>query len=51
MKHAVRNFVVIDSIHGPFVINRHSARQAEALIKTGRPHNQGELDTIMQVID
>jgi len=51
MNQTVRNFVVIDSIHGPFMINRHCALQAEALIKTGRPHIQGELDTIMQVID
>ncbi|MBN3769886.1 FkbM family methyltransferase [Burkholderia sp. Se-20378] len=51
MNQIVRNFVVIDSIHGPFVINRHCAFQAEALIKTGRPHIQGELDTILHVID
>ncbi|WFN14881.1 FkbM family methyltransferase [Burkholderia contaminans] len=51
MEQTVRNFVVIDSIHGPFVINRHCALQAEALIKTGRPHIQGELDTILHVID
>ncbi|WFN13787.1 FkbM family methyltransferase [Burkholderia contaminans] len=42
---------MIDSIHGPFVINRHCAYQAEALIKTGRPHIQHELDAILQVID
>ncbi|WP_446904670.1 FkbM family methyltransferase [Burkholderia sp. YIM B11467] len=51
MNQTVRNFVVIDSIHGPFVINRHCALQAEALIKTGRPHIQGELDVMMPVID
>lgn len=51
MNQTVRNFVVIDSIHGPFLINRHCALQAEALIKTGRPHIQGELDTILHVID
>ena len=51
MNQTVRNFVVIDSIHGPFVINRHCALQAEALIKTGRPHIQGETDTILHVID
>jgi len=51
MNQTVRNFVVIDSIHGPFVINRHCAYQAEALIKTGRPHIQDELDTILKVID
>ena len=51
MNQAVRNFVVIDSIHGPFVINRHCKRQAETLIKTGRPPIQDELDTSLQVID
>ncbi|KUY98149.1 FkbM family methyltransferase [Burkholderia territorii] len=51
MNQTIRNFVVIDSIHGPFLINRHCALQAEALIKTGRPHIQNELDTILQVID
>lgn len=51
MNQTVRNFVVIDSIHGPFVINRHCAYQAEALIKTGRPHIQHEIDAILQVID
>ncbi|NTX30697.1 FkbM family methyltransferase, partial [Burkholderia pyrrocinia] len=51
MNQTVRNFVVIDSIHGPFVINRHCDLQAEALIKTGRPHIQGELDVMMPVID
>ena len=50
MNQTVRNFVVIDSIHGPFVINRHCALQAEALIKTGRPHIQAA-DTILHVID
>lgn len=51
MNQTIRNFVVIDSIHGPFLINRHCALQAEALIKTGRPHIQGELDTILHVIE
>ncbi|WP_176040451.1 FkbM family methyltransferase [Burkholderia stabilis] len=51
MNQTVRNFVVIDSIHGPFVINRHCDLQAEALIKTGRPHIQSELDVMMPVID
>jgi hypothetical protein len=51
MNQTIRNFVVIDSIHGPFVINRHCALQAEALIKTGRPRIQGELDTILHVIE
>jgi hypothetical protein len=51
MNQTIRNFVVIESIHGPFLINRHRDLQADALIKTGRPHIQRELDTIMHVID
>ncbi|WP_176044078.1 FkbM family methyltransferase [Burkholderia vietnamiensis] len=51
MNQTIRNFVVIESIHGPFLINRHCDLQADALIKTGRPHIQRELDTIMHVID
>lgn len=51
MENAVRNFVSIDSIYGPFLINRHCALQAEALIKTGRPHIQPELDAMMQIVD
>ncbi|MGU7775991.1 FkbM family methyltransferase [Burkholderia sp. MR1-5-21] len=51
MNTPIRNFVVIDSVYGPFIINRHCQFQAEALIKTGRPHIQAELDTIMQVVD
>ncbi len=51
MEDPIRNFVAIDSIHGPFIINRHCALQAEALIKTGRPHLQGMLDVMMHVVD
>ncbi|CAB3767662.1 FkbM family methyltransferase [Burkholderia sp. MSh2] len=51
MNQTVRNFVVIDSIHGPFVINRHCTYQAETLFRTGRPHIQDELDMLLNVID
>lgn len=47
----LRNFVVLDSIHGKFIVNRHCAFQAESLIKTGRTHIEGELHNIFAVID
>lgn len=47
----VPNFVVLDSIHGRFIVNRHCAFQAEALIKTGATHIEGELGNIFTLID
>jgi FkbM family methyltransferase len=46
----INNFAVIESEYGKFIVNRHCAFQAESLIKTGRPHIQGELNTILTVI-
>ena len=42
----VNNFTVIESIYGRFVVNRHCKFQAEALIKTGKPHIQDELNLL-----
>jgi len=47
----VPNFVVLDSIHGRFIVNRHCDFQAEALIKTGATHIETELNNIFAVID
>ena len=47
----IPNFVVIDSIHGRFIVNRHCAFQAEALIKTGATHIESELQNIFALID
>ena len=47
----IPNFVVLDSIHGRFIINRHCDFQAEALIKTGATHIEGELKNIFALID
>ena len=33
---SVNNFVVIESVYGKFIVNRHCDFQADALIKTGR---------------
>ena len=47
----VPNFVVLDSKHGRFIINRHCDFQAEALIKTGATHIETELQNIFAIID
>ena len=47
----VNNFTVIESIYGRFVVNRHCKFQAEALIKTGKPHIQDELDVMLAIVD
>ena len=47
----IPNFVVLDSIHGRFIVNRHCAFQSEALIKTGATHIESELNNIFVLID
>lgn len=47
----INNFVVIESIYGKFLLNRHCDFQAEALIKTGKTHIEPELENIFVVID
>jgi FkbM family methyltransferase len=47
----IPNFVVLDSIHGRFIVNRHCAFQAEALVKTGATHIEGELNNIFVLVD
>lgn len=47
----IPNFVVLDSIHGRFIVNRHCDFQAEALIKTGATHIEAELRNIFALID
>jgi FkbM family methyltransferase len=46
----VNNFTIIESVYGRFVVNRHCAFQAEALIKTGRPHIESELQQILKLV-
>ena len=46
----INNFTTIDSIYGTFVVNRHCAFQADALIKTGRPHIQDELEKLLAIV-
>jgi FkbM family methyltransferase len=47
----VNNFTVIESIYGKFIVNRHCANQAEALIKTGATHIEHELKNILAIAD
>jgi len=47
----IDNFVVLDSIHGKFIVARTCTFQAEALVKTGRTHIEDELANIFAIID
>lgn len=47
----VPNFVVLDSIHGRFIVNRHCDFQADALVKTGATHIESELQNIFVLIE
>lgn len=47
----VNNFTVIESVYGRFVVNRHCAFQAEALIKTGKPHIYDEIEILLAIVD
>lgn len=46
-----RNFVIIDSVYGDFLLNRHCDYQSEALLKTGHTHIESELKNIFTIID
>lgn len=50
MNPKVNNFLALDSNYGTFIVNRHCALQAEALVKTGKPHIQAELDNMLQLM-
>ena len=47
----IDNFVVLDSIYGKFIVARHCAFQAEALVKTGHTHIESELANIFVIVD
>ena len=48
---SVNNFVLIESVYGKFIVNRHCDFQADALIKTGKTHIEQELANIFVIID
>jgi FkbM family methyltransferase len=45
----INNFTVLESVYGRFVVNRHCDLQAEALIKTGRPHIDDEIRLLRRI--
>ncbi len=47
----VRNFTVLESIYGRFIVNRYCDYQAEALVKTGATHIETELGNIFTIIN
>jgi FkbM family methyltransferase len=47
----VNNFTVLESVYGRFVVNRRDKFQGEALVRTGRPHIQDELDVLLGIAD
>ena len=48
---AVDNFLVLDSVHGKFIVARACLFQAEALVKTGHTHIESELNNIFAIVD
>jgi FkbM family methyltransferase len=47
----INNFTAMESVYGKFIVNRHCTYQSEHLIKTGYPHIQNELTTILSIVD
>lgn len=47
----VKNFTEMETIYGKFIVNRHCKYQADALIKTGVPHIQEELEKIFKIVE
>lgn len=41
---------MIESIHGRFIVNRHCDGQIDYLAKTGAPHIQREIETILTIV-
>lgn len=47
----INDFVVIESVYGKIIVNRHGFYHAEHLIKTGKTHIEGELEKILKIVD
>lgn len=41
--------VTFQTPYGPFLVNRHDRHQPEALLRTGRPHIDAEIQTLLQL--
>ena len=50
MPFPINNFTAIESVYGKFIVNRRDKFQAEALIRTGRPHIDDELAKILGIV-
>ncbi|MGH1543706.1 MAG: FkbM family methyltransferase [Arenicella sp.] len=44
------SFTTIDTVYGPFIVNRHCHFHAEVLIKSGYPHIQDEIEKIQAIL-
>lgn len=42
--------VLLDSIHGPLILPRHDRHQPVHLLRTGRPHIQGEIEKLLAIV-
>lgn len=51
MAQSLNRFVIVDSVYGRFLLNRHCAFQAETMIKTGLTHIESELAKIFVLCD
>lgn len=43
--------IMLPTVHGPLLVNRHDTFQAEALLRTGRPHIEAEIATVLQIVE
>ena len=50
MTQKINNFLMLDSNYGRLIVNRNCTLQAEALVKTGKPHIQAELDHMIHLM-
>jgi len=47
----IKNFIVLNSIHGKFIVNRHDTCQPKSLQETGKTHIEAELEKIYTILD
>ncbi len=47
----MKDFIVLDSFYGKFIINRHNPQHAECLITTNKTNNESELATMRAILD
>jgi FkbM family methyltransferase len=47
----VQDFLVVDSNHGPIILNRHDTYQIPVVMRTGNFHMEHELNVMLSVVD